>query len=145
MSRSRRMRSVVDLAQNHEREASSRFGESQRFLQAQQTKLKELEGYRKSYNEKSRVVGRETDANRLGDYRAFLDRLGTAITQQTSLVKEAQDDCESKRQAWFAARRRLKAMGEVVKRYRSEENRQTERREQASSDDGYSARRIPNQ
>lgn len=142
MSRSKRMRSVVDLAENKEQAAARQMAESRKLLQAQEAKLEELNGYRKSYTETLRAAdGTETDAIRLGDYRAFLDRLGTAITQQADLVKQAQDDCEAKRQAWFVTRRRLKALTEVVKRYQSEEDRLAERREQAESDEGYSARR----
>jgi flagellar FliJ protein len=139
------MQSVVDLAQSEEQTASHQLGESLKGLQAQEAKLNELQGYRTSYRQTLRDSnGRETDAIRLGDYRAFLDRLGLAITQQADLVKQAQDDCESKRQAWFAARRRLKALTEVVKRYQSEEKLQTERREQAESDEGHSSRRRRN-
>ena len=141
MSRSKRMRSVAELAEAEEQTASRRLGESLEFLKAQEAKLEELEGYRKSYTQNlSDAGGRGTDAIRLGDYRAFLDRLGAAITQQTDLVKQAQDDCETKRQMWFAARRRLQALSEVVKRYASEENLKAERREQAEADDVHASR-----
>ena len=135
------MRSVVELAESAEQSASRQMGESLQFLQTQEAKLEELEGYRRSYSQNLRdTSGGETDAVRLGDYRAFLERLSIAVTQQAELVKQAQDDTEAKRQVWFAARGRLKALTEVVKRYRSEEDLRAERREQAESDERHSVR-----
>lgn len=141
MSRSKRMHSVVNLAESKERDATRRLGESQVALQNHEARLAELRAFLDGYT--GDLNGRETvfGAARLKDYRAFLDRLNAAIRHQEQLIEATQRECEVHRQHWLSTRRRAKALQEVAARYRNEERRQNERREQSELD-ASSSRRV---
>ncbi len=136
MTRSKRMKPVVKVAEGREQAAARVMGEAQRQLQAQEDKLQELITYRAQYTEQFQVSGGAgLGAARLQDYRVFLSRLNQAIEQQHVRIAQCQQDCERQRSNWMATRTRSQALDKVVERYQREERRADDRREQNETDE----------
>lgn len=141
MTRSKRIRPVVDLAENRQMDAARLLGECRRIVEHQEQRLAELLGYRTDYARNfQESCSSGIGAVKLNEYRTFLGRLDAAIAQQQRLVEQVRTECEASRQAWLQSRTHAKALGNVVDRYRREEQREAERREQKESDE-HSARR----
>lgn len=141
--RSRRLEPVARIAENRERDAARRFGESWRVVVEQQSRLDELVRYRDEYcNDISGVTGTAMGAARLQEYRSFIGRLNAAIEQQANLIRTLQAQSDARRDHWMARRGHMRAVDKVLDRCRSDERRQAEKREQQVTDErGGRARR----
>lgn len=136
MTRSKRIRPVVELAENRHLDAARSLGLSRKQLEHQEMRLHELISYRQEYSRRySESCGGGIGAMRLNEYRIFLARLDQAIRQQQTQVEQARRDCDQKRQQWLASRTRAKALDKVMDRYRREELEDAERREQKEQDE----------
>jgi len=142
MTRSKRMQSVQHLAQNRERDAVKKLGESQRSLETQRAKLQELRAYRDQYAQAFESTGGAgLDAIRVQEYRVFLGRLNEAIQQQEAVIEQCAVRHEQVRQQWMATRSHSQAIDKVLERYRHAERKQQDRKEQQEQDER--ARRPP--
>ncbi|VAW77412.1 hypothetical protein MNBD_GAMMA15-2058 [hydrothermal vent metagenome] len=136
MSRSKRMKPVQRVAQNREQTAVQKLGQSQQYLDAQRAKLEELCSYRDQYSESFKTTsGQGLDANRLQDFRVFLSRLNEAIRQQETIIVQCTSQHEQTRQQWVETRSHHQAIDKVIERYRSEEQKMENRREQKEQDE----------
>ena len=136
MTRSKRMQSVQHLAHNREQDAVKKLGESQQYLDAQQTKLQELRAYRDEYAKAFESSGGAgLDALRIQEYRAFLGRLNQAIQQQETIIAQCSARHEQTRRQWLATHSHSQAIDKVLERYRQQERKQAERREQQELDE----------
>lgn len=136
MVKSKRMGSIKKLAENEETRAGKLLGASQHRLQREQAKLLELKNYREEY--RARLSTPDTasvDVRQLSEYRLFLMRLNEAIQQQEAKVNEATQHCEQSREGWHRSRQNTQILGNVVDRYRAEEQQQQQRQEQREQDD----------
>lgn len=142
MTRSKRMQSVQHLAQNRERDAVKKLGESQQHLEAQRAKLEELRAYRDQYARAFETAGGTgLDAVRVQEYRLFLGRLNEAIQQQEAILEQCTARHEQSRQQWMATRSHSQAIDKVLERYQEAERRLQQRTEQQEQDER--ARRPP--
>jgi len=136
MTRSKRMQPAQRVAQNREQSAVQKFGQSQQNLEAQRTKLEELRAYRDQYaGDFERYSSAGLDVTRIQDYRVFLNRLSEAIRQQEALIEQFSCQHEQTRQQWIETRTHSQAIDKVVERYRREEHRQQDLREQKEQDE----------
>jgi flagellar FliJ protein len=136
MTRSKRMQSVQHLAHNREQDAVRKLGESQQYLDAQQTKLQELRAYRDEYAKAFESSGGAgLSALRIQEYRAFLGRLNQAIQQQETVIAQGSVRHEQTRQQWLATHSHSQAIDKVLERYRQQERKQEERKEQQELDE----------
>jgi flagellar protein FliJ len=136
MTKSKRLKPVVQLSESRERDAARALAQARAELTRHQNRQKELQQYREEYldlltNESGKGVG----ARRLGDYHGFLVRLNQAIESQQQKVSDAQRTCEAKHRAWLATRTRCKALDRAVENYERQERADENRREQRESDD----------
>ena len=136
MSRSKRMKPVQRVAETREQAAVQKLGQSQQFLDAQHAKLEELCSYRDQYSESFKASsGQGLDANRLQDYRVFLTRLNEAIRQQEAIIAQCISQHEQTRQQWVETRSHHQAIGKVIERYQSDEQKAQDRHEQQEQDE----------
>ena len=130
------MQPVQRVAQGREQDAMHKLGQSQQYLDDQLARLEELRSYRDQYSRDFATSGGTgLDAGRLRDFRTFLGRLGEAIRQQEALVDRYRKQHEKNREHWVASRSHSQAIDKVVDRYRDQEQRQQDRREQQESDE----------
>ena len=101
-----------------------------------ETKLAELERYRKEY-EAQLALRAQSGIGVLGlrDYQAFLSRLSEAVRQQQALVQRARIERDLERTKWQEAAVRAKALDHVVERWQLEERRMMDRKEQRETDE----------
>ncbi len=136
MKRAQRLEMVQNVVDDLERRRAEALASSERRVCESEAKLAELEGYHASYVHSFNVrAGSGIDANLARDYQVFLARLEEAIRQQTQVVTRTRAQRDSERQNWQGAAQRAEAVGQMVKRFQSEEVRAADRREQQESDE----------
>jgi flagellar FliJ protein len=96
--------------------------------------LTQLKTYRDEYVRNSTVAG-AMDAVKLQNYRSFLDRLGDAMRQHVKNLDAARADYERRRLQWSEKRIEAESLGRAVERFRAEEQRAADRRDQRELDD----------
>jgi len=136
MKRAQRLEMVQNVVDDLERRRAEALASSERRVCESEAKLAELEGYQASYFRGFAVrAGSGIDANLARDYQAFLARLEEAIRQQIQIVTRTRAQRDSERQNWQGAAQRAEAVGQMVKRFQTEEVRAADKLEQQESDE----------
>lgn len=136
MTKSERLKPVAHLAEAKERDAARQLGHCQRIIARREHRLEELLNFRTEYQQRLQDEGnRGIDARTLQDFRAFIQKLDTAIAQQRGLIQAAVGDYELCKKNWTVTRSRSKALENVVDRYRQQEQSDADRREQRDADE----------
>ena len=135
MKRSKRFEPIRDIASTSATDLSRAMGEAGRRVADLEKQLEQLKTYRDEYVKNSIDDSGTMDAVKLQNYRSFLGRLGDAIRQQLTLLDHARAEFENRRLEWSAKRIEAESLGRAIDRFRSEELRDAERREQRDGDD----------
>jgi flagellar FliJ protein len=135
MMRSKRFEPIRDIVSMSATDLSRVMGEAGRRVADLERQLEQLKTYRDEYVKNSTEDHGTMDAVKLQNYRSFLGRLGDALRQQLTLLDRARADYENRRLEWSAKRIEAESLGRVIERFRSEEQRDAERREQREGDD----------
>ncbi len=136
MSRATRLQPVQNLAADAERRAALRVAGAERSQREAEGKLSDLERYVEDYQRQytGRVAG-GIGVTELRDYQAFLARLQEAIRQQRAIVSRTRQECDAERLRWQEAAKRNKALEHVADKWREDERRAADRREQNEIDE----------
>jgi flagellar FliJ protein len=127
---------VQNVVDDLERRRAETLAISERRVTESEAKLAELEAYHASYA--SGFAARAEagmDGVMARDYQAFLARLEEAVRQQNQVVVRTRAQRDSELQNWQGAAQRAEAVGQMVKRFHTEEERAADRREQFESDE----------
>ena len=135
MMRSKRFEPIRDIAATSATDLSRAMGEAGRRVSELERQVEQLKTYRDEYVGNSTEDRGTMDAVKLQNYRSFLGRLGEALRQQQTLLDHARANFENRRLEWSAKRIEAESLGRVIERFRSEEQRDVERREQREGDD----------
>ena len=135
MMKSKRFEPIQEIASTSAKDLSRAMGEAGRKVADLERKLQQLQTYRDDYTKNSAQSGSAMDAVKLQNYRTFLDRLGDAMRQQQKLLELARAEYEKKRADWSEKRVEAESLGRVVERFRKEEQRAVDQREQREGDD----------
>ena len=135
MVKSKRFEPIREIASNSANELSRGVADAERHLAEMERQLEQLKTYRSDYVEQSSTGPDAVDAVRLQNFRSFLDRLGEAIRVQSELVNAARTDYAAKRLRWSEKRVEAEALGKVVERFRLDERRIQEKRDQNEMDE----------
>jgi flagellar FliJ protein len=136
MTKSKRLKPVVKIAEDRERAAARLMGDSQRLVDERQARLDELIAYRREYS--AQFAGGAAPARsalQINDFRLFLQRLDEIIRQQQRLLDDSHRELEQKKQAWLNSRTKKAALEKAVTRFQADEYSRQARREQRESDD----------
>ena len=136
MTRTGRMAPVQQVMDDSERRHQQRLADAQRRLAESELKLAELQRYHLEY---AQAFGQRATTGATGmmlrDYQVFLGRLAEAVRQQSQFVSRAREEVAVEMHHWQGAAQRAKALGTVVERWRGEERRELERRDQQETDE----------
>lgn len=132
--RSDRMKRIASLAETEERKVCEEMGRVQQTLEKERERLKELEDYRRNYEQGLDTSGSVSPV-RWQDYQNFLSRLDLAVEAQKQQVLTGQETRDAHRRRWMVKRQKLESLQRIVDRFRNAEDLATERREQKVSDD----------
>jgi flagellar FliJ protein len=136
MKRAQRLEMVQNVVDDQEKRRAEALAVSQRRVSENEHKLAELEAYLDSYVRGFAArAGNGIDAVLARDYQAFLARLEEALRQQNQVVIRARAQRDSEMQNWQGAAQRAEAVGQMVKRFQTEEARAMDRLEQIESDE----------
>ena len=135
MMKSKRFEPIQEIASTSAKDLSRAMGEAGRKVAELEHKLQQLQSYRDDYTRNSSQSGSSMDAVKLQNYRSFLDRLGDAMRQQQKLLEHARAEYEKKRADWSEKRVEAESLGRVVERFRKEEQRAVDQREQREGDE----------
>jgi flagellar export protein FliJ len=97
--------------------------------------LEQLQSYRDEYVRNSTQSGGAIDAVKLQNYRSFLERLGEAMRQHAKSLQAARAEYEKRRAAWSEKRIEAESLGRAVDRFKKEEQRAADAREQRDGDE----------
>jgi flagellar FliJ protein len=136
MTRSERMAPVQQVLEGSEQARARELSEGQKRLAEAEAKLTELATYHGEYLRTYRQRAEDgTNVTRLRDFQAFLARLAQAMSQQEQVVAAAREAVAAQRRNWQGAARQVKAVESVVDRWRRDEVKAGERRDQKETDE----------
>lgn len=140
MTRKFPLQTLLDLSNLRQDEAAKQLGKLLASETAAAEKLQLLTSYRDEYQ------GRFANAAQTGlrpdewsNYRAFLDRLESAIEEARALLLQTQRNTHSGRKEWLAKRDRVKAMDTLALRH-TERLLQVDLKNEQKASDEFSAR-----
>jgi flagellar protein FliJ len=136
VKRAQRLKTLQQVVDGLERRCAEALADCERGVSESEAILAELEVYKSSYLHAfvARAQSGINGAN-ARDYQVFLARLSEALRQQTEAVIRARARRDAHLQDWRDAAQRGDAVGEIVKRWRTAEQRTLEWREQQESDE----------
>jgi len=136
MKRAQRLEMVQNVVDDQERRRAEALAASERRVVEGEAKLAELQSYHESYVRGFAIRAESgIDGAMARDYQAFLARLEEALRQQTQIIIRARAQRDGEMQNWQGAAQRAEAVGQMVKRFQTEEARAVDRREQSESDE----------
>ena len=141
MRKSTRFEPIRAIASNTADALSRGVADAERHLAESERQLTQLQKYRTDYLSQREQSADGMDTVRLQNLRSFLDRLGDAVRVQTEAVAAARAEYEAKRLLWSQKRVEAEALAKVVDRFKLDERRAQDKRDQNESDDA-SMRRL---
>ena len=141
MRKSTRFEPIREIASNTADNLRRGVADAERHLAESERQLAQLQKYRTDYLSQREQSADGMDTVRLQNLRSFLDRLGDAVRVQTEAVAAARVDYEAKRLLWSQKRVEAEALAKVVDRFKLDERRAQDKRDQNESDDA-SMRRL---
>ncbi|WP_058834648.1 flagellar export protein FliJ [Luteimonas abyssi] len=132
MKQSRRIDPLLSRAQDHEDSVARVLAERQRVLADHETRLDELRRYADEYAGSQLAA---TSPAQLSNRRAFLDRLQSAVDQQSRTVDQSRQIVEVERGRLLLASRDKQVLEQLAASYRAQERQVDERRSQREMDD----------
>jgi flagellar FliJ protein len=135
MMKSKRFEPIHEIASTSAKDLSRAMGDAARKVADLEHQLEQLQSYRDEYVRNSTQSSGTIDAVKLQNYRSFLDRLGEALRQHAKSLESARAEYERRHAVWSEKRIEAETLSRVVDRFRSEERRDADRREQREGDD----------
>ena len=135
MLKSKRFEPIHEIASSSAKDLSRAVGDAARKVADLELQLEKLQAYRDEYVRNSAQSTSTIDAVKLQNYRSFLDRLGEALRQHGKSLEAARAEYEKRHAVWSEKRIEAESLSRVVDRFRSEERRAADRREQREGDD----------
>jgi flagellar export protein FliJ len=135
MMKSKRFEPIQEIASTSAKDLSIAMAEAGRKVTDLERQLEQLQAYRDEYVRNSTQAAGAIDAVKLQNYRTFLDRLGEALRQHLKSLEAARAEFDKRRALWSEKRIEAESLGRAVDRFRLEERRAADRREQREGDD----------
>ena len=135
MTRTRRLRPIVQHTDKKEQQALQQVAQSQSILELEQARQAQLQDYKLEYQQrKKHDIGVFTSLE-LQEFNRFMQQLDATIEQQMEVVQLRQREVEQKREIWKASRIDSKVMHKVVEKLQKQEFVEQERKEQKALDE----------
>jgi flagellar export protein FliJ len=135
MMKSKRFEPIREIAANSAKDLSGAMAEAGRKVTDLERQLQQLQTYRDEYVRNSTQSGGAIDAVKLQNYRSFLERLGEAMRQHEKSLAAARAEFEKRRLVWSEKRIEAESLGRAVDRFKKEERRAADAREQRDGDE----------
>ena len=134
--KSARLKPVEEIAENNAKQAVSDMVSARNSHQTQEQKLKELTRYRLEYIEQFQDRAKKgMQASQLQQYQQFISQLDEAIQQQKMIVLQSGETFDHQKNHWRNKDSHKRAINKAVDRFKTRENRISEKIEQDNLDD----------
>lgn len=135
MTRTRRLRPIVQHTDKKEQQALQQVAQSQSILELEQARQAQLQDYKLEYQQrKKHDIGVFTSLE-LQEFNRFMQQLDATIERQMDVVRLRQQEVEQKREVWNASRIDAKVIHKAVEKLQKQEIVEQERREQKALDE----------
>lgn len=134
MTRSKKLKPVVQHVDKREQKALQAVAFSQQQLRQQQLRLQQLIDYKQEYIEQH-TQPKTCSALQMQEFQRFLAQLDDTILRQQDVVAMAERELDIKRNHWKLSRSKSEAMHKVVDRIHSSELKKAEKIEQKMMDE----------
>ena len=129
----KRLIPIQRLAQKREDDQARQLAEQQKMLETQEQRLQELRRYAAEY---SAIPSAATlTPALLSNRRAFVEKLDTAVQQQSKQVDKARGTCDVERARLLLASREVSVLDKLAASYQAQERKDDEKRSQKELDD----------
>ncbi len=136
MKRSRRMNTILNLAENQKEDVARQLADSQALLAQCEGQLADMKQCREDYAALlSTRISDSRKASELQGIRTFIQHLDVAIHQLELQLIERRSACEYHKEQWLRLKDKTQVLGEIKERYQRDEKRLTEHREQFETDE----------
>lgn len=132
MKQSRRIDPLLSRAQDREDAAARELARHQQVLAQHESRLAELRRYAEEYANSQLAA---TSPAQLSNRRAFIERLQSAVEQQSHAVDSNRRSVEVERGRLLLASRDKQVLEQLAASYRAQEQQLDERRSQREMDD----------
>ncbi|UGB38784.1 flagellar export protein FliJ [Frateuria soli] len=137
--RADRLQPAADQARERSEDAVLKLAEQQQRMAKAERQLMELRGYRQEYANPAGVGG--LTATALMNRQQFVARIDRAIEQQAAEIERLRRLLDQARGHWRDAHAREAALDNVIDRYREQDRKAEERRDQNDIDERMQYRR----
>lgn len=136
MKRSARMEKIADINLGFENIAGAAFATARRQLQAQEKQLEQLNIYKQEYQQKlkARLSGNIT-VTEMQDYQYFFTSLDQAISQQTAILKQSENQVQHSKDEWMNKKQDVAKVSKVAERLKKKEDEESIKKEQQETDE----------
>jgi len=135
MTRSQRIKKIVNLSENKERAAARELAVAQKILSDYKSRLNQLENYRQEYTDYLKPGGKAQSVKMICEHQAFISQIDEGIR----LLKEQIDIQETmnsrERDNWIKEKRQLDTMENIFDRFYKTEQKIVALREQNHLDE----------
>jgi len=136
MKKSERLSVLIKIEKAKEREEALKLSEQQKIVKENKNKLSDLEAYLKEYREKYNDLAHHgAGADKIRHSYAFISQLNSAIAQQMNTIRDLEFATDKYRQNWLEAKQRTDILEKTVGKFRDEELRDEQKKEQLQADE----------
>lgn len=144
MKREHRLRPLVTIATQTERDRATRLVDAERRLGEAIRRLEDLLRFRHDYEKAFHMRATSgAEMRSLRESRLFIASLDDAVRSQEGQVSELRDRLAAERQRWGEAATHKKVVSKVVERARAEDGAREARYAQRELDERASQRSVP--
>jgi len=136
VKKSQRIKTIVEIKANQEKNALEVLGGVQRQLQSMQTQVEGLRNYRKEYQDRFDQLGAKgVNVAQLLEFRSFIDKLDKAIMGQEQILSSIEAEVIAKRKIWEELHHKTQSLQKVCDSALVVEMKQEAKREQQEQDE----------
>lgn len=136
MKKSQRIKTIVDIKANQEKNALEALGAVQRKHQGMQEQVEGLRNYRREYQDRFDQLGvKGVNVAQLLEFRSFIDKLDKAIIGQEQMLDSIEAEVKAKRKIWEELHHKTQSLQKVCDSALKVEMKQEAKREQQEQDE----------
>jgi flagellar FliJ protein len=136
VKKSQRIKTIVEIKANQEKNALEVLGGAQRQLQSMQAQVEGLRNYRKEYQDRFDQLGAKgVNVAHLLEFRSFIDKLDKAIMGQEQILSSIEAEVIAKRKIWEELHHKTQSLQKVCDSALVVEMKQEAKREQQEQDE----------
>jgi len=136
VKKSQRIKTIVDIKANQEKNALEALGAVQRKHQGMQEQVEGLKNYRREYQDRFDQLGvKGVNVAQLLEFRSFIDKLDKAIIGQEQMLDSIEAEVKAKRKIWEELHHKTQSLQKVCDSALKVEMKQEAKREQQEQDE----------